>query len=255
VASRKRASARARRPRHTKLRGAFAALLLALIVGATVATWKWKPIVRAARDYQSVRRVEGWREVLIPASRESGVDPNLLAAVMFVESRGNAGAVSPVGALGLFQLMPATAQERAELLDLPSPSRKALLSDPLLNARIAADYLRWLLRRYSGDVERALIAYNAGPGRLERWIKRAGSYAAWRDERERAGNSDVLAYARTVQDLRERFARRAVIAPMVDQPQPAPPAASDTDQPLEVGPPTPPHAEDDLPVRPADSDG
>ena len=64
-----------------------------------------------------------------------------------------------------------------------------------------------------GDLERALVAYNAGPGRLNKWIEEAGSWEAWRAEREAAGNSQVLGYARRVRQYRERFAERGVILP------------------------------------------
>ena len=98
-------------------------------------------------------------------------------------------------------------------MGLPSPSKRDLLSDAGLNARLGAHYLAWLLPRFEGDEERVLIAYNAGPGRLKRWTQDAGSYAAWRDARERAGDSELLAYVRDVQNYRQRFADRGVIAP------------------------------------------
>ena len=205
---------------------------------------------RAVRRWLSEReglvRVEKHAPLIQAASVEAGLDPNLLAGVMMVESRGHVAAESKAGALGLFQLMLPTAEERAQLMNLPRPSRQALLSDAGLNTRLGANYLAWLLQRFEVDEERALIAYNAGPGRLKRWIAEAGSYAAWRDARERAGNSDVLAYARDVEYYRQRFADRGVIAPtaMPEVQNPAPdsepaavPAAPD---PALFGPPSPP---------------
>jgi soluble lytic murein transglycosylase-like protein len=97
------------------------------------------------------------------------------------------------------------------------------------------------MRRYQGEEERVLIAYNAGPGRLDRWIKEAGSYAAWRDARERAGNSDVLAYARNVQNYRQLFANRGTIAPTAVAADPTPFAIEGRQGPPPgfVGPPAP----------------
>ncbi len=172
-----------------------------------------KPLRRWWSERQGFERVEGHAPLIRAAAAENGLDPNLLAGVMMVESRGNVGAQSPAGALGLFQLMPPTAAEHAGLLGLPAPSNADLLSDAGLNARLGAHYLAWLFPRFDGDVERVLIAYNAGPGRLKRWMEEAGSYAAWRAAREAAGNSQVLAYARDVQDYRQRFAERGVIVP------------------------------------------
>jgi soluble lytic murein transglycosylase-like protein len=87
------------------------------------------------------------------AARSSGVDPNLLRAVMGQESGFRPCAVSPKGAEGLMQLMPATAVELAAGDTL----------DPRSNIEAGARYLRQLLDRYGGDVFRALSAYNAGP--------------------------------------------------------------------------------------------
>lgn len=165
-------------------------------------------VVRSARDFPALRRVEGHKEILLAASGESGVEPSLLAAVMFAESSGRVSARSSVGALGLFQVMLPTARERAQVLGLAEPTEDVLLSDPLLNARLGADYLSWLLDRYDGHVERALIAYNAGPTKLSRWEEEAGGYEAWRAERVAAGNSDVLAYADKVISHSARFRSR-----------------------------------------------
>jgi len=160
-----------------------------------------------------MHRVAGHKDVILAASAESLVDPNLLAGIMLSESSGRIGARSHKDALGLFQLRIGTAIERAQVLGLPPPTEEDLLSDPLLNARLGADYFSWLLDRQGGDVERALIAYNAGPTRLARWIDEAGDYATWRAGRVAAGNSGVLAYAAKVERYRRRFREKGVFAP------------------------------------------
>jgi soluble lytic murein transglycosylase-like protein len=83
------------------------------------------------------------------------LSPALLEAVVWQESRWRADAVSPVGARGLAQLMPGTAREMGVNPD-----------DPLANLEGGARYLRAQLDRFDGDVEKALAAYNAGPGRV-----------------------------------------------------------------------------------------
>jgi soluble lytic murein transglycosylase-like protein len=85
------------------------------------------------------------------------LSPALIEAVVWQESRWREGAVSPVGARGLAQLMPGTAREMGVDPD-----------DPLANLEGGARYLRQQLDRFDGDVEKALAAYNAGPGRVER---------------------------------------------------------------------------------------
>lgn len=193
--------------------------------------------MRPLLESNGYRRVEARAPLLRAVADEFDLDPNLLAGVMLAESSGRVDAVSKVGALGLFQLMPPTARERAKLLGLREPTREDLLTNAELNARLGGSYLRWLLRRYRGECEPALVAYNAGPGRLDGWIKEHGSYAEWRRERE--GASQVLAYARKVLAYRERFAERGVITPLYDQP-PAPASLLESPRGPVVGPPAPP---------------
>jgi soluble lytic murein transglycosylase-like protein len=85
------------------------------------------------------------------------LSPSLLEAVVWQESRWRENAVSPVGARGLAQLMPGTAR----YLGVDA-------SDPFQNLEGGARYLREQLDRFDGDLEKALAAYNAGPGRVER---------------------------------------------------------------------------------------
>ncbi|PYS76939.1 MAG: lytic transglycosylase [Acidobacteria bacterium] len=87
-----------------------------------------------------------------------GVDPRLIHAVIWQESRYNQNAVSHVGAQGLMQLMPAAAK-RFNCSDL---------SDAESNVEAGTKYLRWLLKHFDGDVALALAAYNAGEGSVEK---------------------------------------------------------------------------------------
>lgn len=197
----------------------------------------WFSVERVAVPYMSdagFRQVERHAEVIRAAAREFDLDPNLLAGIALAESSGRIDAVSEVGALGLFQLMLPTARERAELLDLPEPDRHALLTDAALNARLAASYLRWLSDRYDEHGDRVLAAYNAGPGRLEGWIREWGSYDAW--HAARASESPVIAYARKVRRYRDRFAERGVIEPPQPAASGAPPALASTLPPPLQGP-------------------
>jgi soluble lytic murein transglycosylase-like protein len=92
---------------------------------------------------------------LMQAAAAANVSPSLLSALVWQESRWNAQAVSPKGAMGLAQLMPATARDLGV-----NPT------DPIANLNGGARYLRQLLDQFDGNVEKALAAYNAGPGRV-----------------------------------------------------------------------------------------
>lgn len=88
-------------------------------------------------------------------ARRFDLSPTLIEALVWQESRWNASARSPVGARGLAQLMPGTARDLGVNPD-----------DPFANLEGGARYLREQLDRFDGDIERALAAYNAGPGRV-----------------------------------------------------------------------------------------
>jgi soluble lytic murein transglycosylase-like protein len=96
--------------------------------------------------------------VLAAAARHN-LDPLLVEAVILVESRDNASAVSPKGAVGIMQVLP----ETAAWLGLPDPA------DPAVGLEAGCRYLAALLDHFGGDTELALAAYNAGPGAVRRW--------------------------------------------------------------------------------------
>jgi soluble lytic murein transglycosylase-like protein len=118
-----------------------------------------------------------------------------------------------------------SARWRASELGLPEPSEAELLSDALLNARLGADNLAWLLATYDGDAERALCAYNAGARRLKEITSAAGGWERWRDERQRTGTSAILSYARKVLHLRDELYERGYFGEFYAQPPDGPRAA------------------------------
>lgn len=96
------------------------------------------------------------------AALAEGIDPELAFRLVYVESRFHEQAVSSAGALGLTQLMPATAASLQ-----PGITREQIF-ERHTNLRLGLRYLRWLLDVYDGDVEEALHAYNRGPGTIAR---------------------------------------------------------------------------------------
>ena len=104
-------------------------------------------------------------------AHEEGIDPELAFRLVHVESRFDERAVSPVGALGLTQLMPRTAQELQ-----PGITQEEMFERET-NLRLGFRYLRGLLLRYDGRVSDALHAYNRGPARVNRIRSEGGDPA------------------------------------------------------------------------------
>jgi len=140
--------------------------------------------IRATRPVASRQVREQFEPLVQSYSAQVGLRPDLVRAVIQVESGFNPRARSPKGAMGLMQLMPATAQE----LGVRFPF------DPEENIRGGTKYLRQLLDKYDGNEELALAAYNAGSGAVDRhggqvppfretrdYVKKVGSVAQLED--------------------------------------------------------------------------
>lgn len=98
---------------------------------------------------------------IFEAARRYGLAPGLVAAVVRAESAFDPWAVSHKGARGLMQLMPATARRFGVAAEE--------IHDPVKNLDAGTRYLAWLIERFAGDVARALAAYNAGEGTVDRY--------------------------------------------------------------------------------------
>jgi len=121
--------------------------------------------VRYMTQHPNLKKYEG---LLNQAAIEFGLEPALLKAVMAAESGFNPLAVSPKGAVGLMQLMPATAQRYGLNADAErSISQK--LTDPRTNIRLGARYLRALTNMFPGKPELVIASYNAGEGAVQKY--------------------------------------------------------------------------------------
>ena len=115
-----------------------------------------RPVARSTKDPTS----QTINDFIQAAATEHGIDPFLIKAIIKAESNFDPTAVSPKGAQGLMQLMPATARG----LQVTDPF------DPQENISGGAKYLRFLLDSYRWDVELSLAAYNAGPGNVKKAV-------------------------------------------------------------------------------------
>ena len=120
---------------------------------------------------------------VIDLGNTGSIERALALAVTRQESAFYSGAVSPSGALGLMQLMPGTAREVAGKVGVPYVQDK-LTRDPAYNVSLGTQYLGDMMAKFGGSYELALAAYNAGPGRVSRWLESIGD--------PRAGKIDMV---------------------------------------------------------------
>lgn len=119
--------------------------------------------------------LERVRDYLEAAAQSASLDPALVIAVAAAESGFNVDAVSHKGALGLMQVMPATAARYGVSGHSTSDGRHAAM-EPKVNAQVGSRYLADLLRLFDGETELALAAYNAGEGAVLKHGRRIPPY-------------------------------------------------------------------------------
>ena len=171
-------------------------LVVAVIAFVLIGGWGW--VERSwiyPYDYRSY----------IETSAESRrTDPFLVAAVIKHESKFEPRARSDGGALGLMQLMPATAEWIAR--QLGEPFTEEYLYDPALNIRYGGWYLAELEREFGGNDILALAAYNAGRGNVRDWMERF-HWTQQFDEIEAIPYPETRFYVRRVLEDREQYKR------------------------------------------------
>lgn len=97
------------------------------------------------------------------------VDPNLIYAIMREESRFQVSARSSVSAMGLMQIMPNTAKEIAKTLGISIANEE--VTDPEINIQLGTFYIHSMLTRFQKNIDKALAAYNAGAGNVQKWSR------------------------------------------------------------------------------------
>jgi soluble lytic murein transglycosylase len=139
--------------------------LVAALVAAAAVVWRSEPVW-----LDRIRYPLRYEAIVTAHARNYDLDPALIAAVIYTESRFRADARSSAGALGLMQLLP----ETGEAIALRTGGRRFVVADllePEINVRYGSWYLRELTRKY-GSTRIALAAYHAGQGNVDRWRER-----------------------------------------------------------------------------------
>ena len=159
---------------------------------------------RAVESYRAVMdRVLAYERPARAASLAEEVEFELICAVASAESSGRPDARSSAGAVGLMQLMGATAAELTASRGEPRPD----LTDPATSLRLGARYLRIQLQRFGGTSspkELALAAYNAGPAKVDEWLASSGNPAP-SDALDWIRYTETRTFVRRVLDYESRF--------------------------------------------------
>jgi soluble lytic murein transglycosylase len=151
------------------------------------------------------------RELMVAQSRKAGIDASVVYGLIRQESRFITDARSHVGASGLMQLMPATAQWTAKQMGLPFTQQ--MINDRELNLQLGTFYLKRVLDDFDGSLAMATAAYNAGPGRPRRWREGGATMepAAW---------AESIPFAETRDYVKKVISNSVYYAAMLGQPLP-----------------------------------
>jgi len=169
------------------------ALSVAVLAVAGAAAW----VVDSQPDwYLRTRYPLEYEGIVTTHARNHDLDPALLAAVVYAESRFDPNAESAAGAVGLMQLLPETARGIA-LRTGGTRFVAADLRDPEINVRYGSWYIDHLRAHYDGDVRLALAAYHAGQGNVDRWQR----------EGVDIGFPETRAYVDEVERVRRLYAK------------------------------------------------
>ena len=158
-----RRRSRAAEIRRTRFRRAVISLILLLCVGAAIGVWRYD----FGEKLQELTLPLRHDDIIRQQAREKDVPADLIAAVIYKESKFE-DQTSSVGARGLMQITPATA-DTIENLSGGQTFVYDDLADPDLNIRYGTFYLHYLIQKYDGNLVAVLSAYNAGEGNADAW--------------------------------------------------------------------------------------
>ena len=165
------------------------------VIGLVLAAFAVYVFETEPRWYERLRYPLRYEQIVVGHAENYRLEPQLVAAVIYQESKFDADARSGSGAVGLMQLLPETGQGIADRTGGDTWKPDDLL-DPELNVRYGSWYLRHLLDKY-GDERLALAAYNAGQSNVDRW----------REEGVGIQFSETRHYVDRVQELKSIYAR------------------------------------------------
>lgn len=170
-------------------------------------------VIVGAIGYMAASYFEkGYRELALPLrhddiirqqASDKGLDPTLIAAVIYQESRFRPRE-SSAGAQGLMQILPSTAKYIAHKSG-GTQFETGDLATPQINIAYGSWYLKYLLQTYDGDELTALAAYNAGEGRVNEWLAESGKDGGKIHDPDEIPFAETREYVRSVLEARQRY--------------------------------------------------
>ena len=170
------------------------------VIGIAVAAIVAPGVDKAVKEIALPLRHE---DIIRQQAADKGLDPALIAGVIYTESRFR-DQTSHAGAKGLMQLLPSTADDIARKSG-GTAFVQGDLADPQVNISYGSFYLRYLIRRYGGNEVLAIAAYNAGEGRVDKWIFDARHRGEAFDHARHIPFPETRHYVEQVLDMRARY--------------------------------------------------
>ena len=148
-------------------------------------------------DFWLLAYPQGYWDSIVTYSRKYGQDPYFVAAIVREESQFHAEALSPAGARGVMQVMPATGEWIAQIIRMKGFNQSKLFdSDTAIN--LGTWYIGHLMKRFKGDPLFVAAAYNAGPDAVTAWLSKTGSGTEWDEFVESIPFSETRGYVKKV---------------------------------------------------------
>ena len=145
-------------------------------------------------------------DVIRQQARDKGLDPTLIAAVIYRESHFRPRE-SAAGAQGLMQILPSTAKYIARKSG-GTAFETGDLATPQINIAYGSWYLKYLLQTYDGDELTALAAYNAGEGRVNQWLRDSGKDGGKITDADEIPFAETRNYVTDVLETRDEYRRQ-----------------------------------------------
>jgi soluble lytic murein transglycosylase len=186
--------------RRTLLRRLAWLLASVVVIGGVIAAVVAPRVDKAVQEVVLPLRHE---DIIRQQAADKGLDPALIAGVIYTESRFR-DQTSHAGAKGLMQLLPSTAHDIARKSG-GTAFIEGDLANPQVNISYGSFYLRYLLQRYGGNEVLAIAAYNAGEGRVDKWIFDARHKGEAFDRARHIPFPETRHYVEQVLDVRARY--------------------------------------------------